>query len=244
MEVKLIAYTPNPDKVCAIAAKNCISQEIPEDVENLNSLTHAMRSGHTSVAENASFTFSIEGVSRVLETQLVRHRIGASFAIQSGRYNTRDPTNYVIPFDTEGLDELLTEFNNALRNLDDYLKEKGINAEERRYFYPQGLKTNIIMTMNGRELLHWLSLRLCTRAQKEHRELAEKMLALVKPVAPVLFANAGPSCRQLLYCPEENGCGAYPKITDMYVRVKLDDSVPDCKTCKKGFVKWEAPEGD
>ena len=97
MEVKLIAYTPNPDKVCAIAAKNCISQEIPEDVENLNSLVHAMRAGHTSVAENASFTFSIEGVSRVLETQLVRHRIGASFAIQSGRYVAKGPTDMVIP---------------------------------------------------------------------------------------------------------------------------------------------------
>ena len=245
MEVKLIAHTPDPDRVCAIAAKNCISSKLPEDVENMNSLVHALKGGHTSVAENATFTFSIEGVSRVLETQLVRHRIGASFAIQSGRYNSRDPTNYVIPFDTEGLDdELLTEFNKALRNLDDHLKEKGIKAEDRRYFYPQGLKTNIVMTMNGRELLHWLSLRLCTRAQKEHRELAEKILELVKPVAPVLFANAGPSCRQLLYCPEENGCGAYPKITEMYVRVKLNDKAPDCKTCRKGFVKWEAPEGD
>lgn len=245
MEVKLIAYTPNPDKVCAIAAKNCVSQEIPEDVEDLNSLTHAMRAGHTSVAENASFTFSIEGVSRVVEIQLVRHRVGASYAIQSGRYNARDPTNYVVPFDTAGLDdELIAEFNKALRNLDDHLKEKGIKAENRRYFYPQGLKTNIILTMNGRSLLHYFALRLCERAQTEHRELAEKMLALVKPVAPVLFADAGPSCRQLLYCPEENGCGAYPKITEMYVRVKLDDNAPDCKTCRKGFVKWEAPEGD
>ena len=213
MKVKLIAYTPNPDKVCAIAAKNCISQEIPEDVEDLNSLVHAMNSGHTSVVENASFTFSIEGVSRVLETQLVRHRIGASFAIQSGRYNARDPTNYIIPFDTEGVDdELITEFNKALRNLDDHLKEKGINAENRRYFYPQGLKTNIIMTMNGRELLHWFSLRLCTRAQKEHKELAEKMLKLCKEVSPIIFKNAGPSCVQLGYCPEgKKSCGKYPR---------------------------------
>lgn len=213
MKVKLIAYTPNPDKVCAIAAKNCVSQEIPEDVEDLNSLVHAMNSGHTSVAENASFTFSIEGVSRVLETQLVRHRIGASFAIQSGRYNARDPTNYVIPFDIDDLyDEHFILFDHALRDLDNYLKEKGINAEERRYFYPQGLKTNIIMTMNGRELLHWFSLRLCTRAQKEHRELAERMLKICKEVSPIIFKNAGPSCVQLGYCPEgKKSCGRYPR---------------------------------
>ena len=212
MKVKLIAYTPNPDKVCAIAAKNCVSQEIPEDIESLNSLIHAMNSGHTRVAENASFTFSIEGVSRVLETQLVRHRIGASFAIQSGRYNARDPTNYVIPFDIDDLyDEHFILFDYALRDLDNYLKENGIKEEDRRYFYPQGLKTNIIMTMNGRELLHWLSLRLCTRAQKEHRELAEKILELVKEVSPTIFEDAGPRCEQLGYCPEAKGCGRMPK---------------------------------
>ena len=217
MEVKLIAYTPNPDKVCAIAAKNCISQDVPEDVESLNSLIHAMSSGHVSVAENASFTFSIEGVSRVLETQLVRHRIGASFAIQSGRYNARDPTNYVVPFDTEGLDdEIISEYNNALRKLDDHLKERGIKAEDRRYLYPQGAKTNIIMTMNGRELLHWLSLRLCNRAQKEHRELAEKILELVKEVAPNIFSDAGPSCVQRGYCVEgKKSCGLRPTMKEL-----------------------------
>ena len=213
MEVKLIAYTPNPDKVCAIAAKNCVSQEIPEDVEDLNSLVHAMRAGHTSVAENASFTFSIEGVSRVLETQLVRHRIGASFAIQSGRYNTRDPTNYVVPFDTEGLDdELITEFNNALRKLDDHLKEKGINAEERRYFYPQGLKTNIVITMNARELRHFFALRCCERAQKEIRELANRMLEICKKVSPIIFEDAGPSCVRDGFCREQRSCGRAPKL--------------------------------
>lgn len=217
MKVKLIAYTPNPDKICAIAAKNCVSQEIPEDVENLNSLIHAMSSGHVSVAENASFTFSIEGVSRVLETQLVRHRIGTSFAIQSGRYNARDPTNYVIPFDTEGLDdEIISEYNNALRNLDDHLKEKGIKAEDRRYFYPQGLKTNIIMTMNGREALHFLSLRCCGRAQEEIRELANKMLELVKEVAPNIFSDAGPSCVQRGYCVEgKKSCGLRPTMKEL-----------------------------
>ena len=212
MEVKLIAYTPNPDKVCAIAAKNCISQEIPEDIEDLNSLTHAMKSGHTSVAENASFTFSIEGVSRVLETQLVRHRIGASFAIQSGRYNARDPTNYVIPFDIDDLyDEHFILFDHALRDLDNYLKEKGIKEEDRRYFYPQGLKTNIVMTMNCRELLHFLEERCCSKAQWEIHDLAWEIRDILDGMLPEVFETAGPKCWSIGYCPEEKGCGAYPK---------------------------------
>lgn len=237
MKVKLIAYTPNPDKVCAIAAKNCISQKIPEDVEDLNSLAHAMKSGHTSVAENASFTFSIEGVSRVLETQLVRHRIGASFAIQSGRYVAKGPTDMVIPQSIEDamaddrengngyLDEVFDRYKEAVDELATSLKMVGAKDQDIRYFYPQGAKTNIIMTMNGRELLHWLSLRLCARAQTEHRELAEKMLALVKPVAPVLFANAGPSCVQLGYCPEQKSCGRAIKLDRM---LEIIDEI-DCE---------------
>lgn len=228
MEVKLIAYTPNPDKVCAIAAKNCISQEIPEDVENLNSLIHAMSSGHVSVAENASFTFSIEGVSRVLETQLVRHRIGASFAIQSGRYVAKGPTDMVIPQSIEDamandrengngyLDEVFDRYKEAVDELATSLKMAGVKDQDVRYFYPQGAKTNIIMTMNGREILHWLSLRLCTRAQKEHRELAEKILKLVKEVSPTIFENAGPSCVQRGYCVEgKKSCGLRPTMKEL-----------------------------
>lgn len=224
MEVKLIAYTPDPDKVCAIAAKNCISREIPEDVEDLNSLTHAMNSGHTSIAENASFTFSIEGVSRVLETQLVRHRIGASFAIQSGRYVAKGPTDMVIPQSIEDamaddrengngyLDEAFDKYKEAVDELATTLKMVGVKDQDVRYFYPQGAKTNIIMTMNGRELLHWLSLRLCTRAQKEHRELAEKVLELVKEVSPTIFEDAGPSCVRDGFCREQRSCGRAPKL--------------------------------
>lgn len=224
MEVKLIAYTPNPDKVCAIAAKNCVSKEIPEDVEDLNSLVHAMKSGHTSVAENASFTFSIEGVSRVLETQLVRHRIGASFAIQSGRYVAKGPTDMVIPQSIEDamaddrengngyLDEVFDRYKEAVDELATSMKMVGVKDQDIRYFYPQGAKTNIVMTMNGRELLHWLSLRLCTRAQKEHRELAEKILKLVKEVSPTIFEDAGPSCVRDGFCRESKSCGRAPKL--------------------------------
>lgn len=224
MEVKLIAYTPNPDKVCAIAAKNCVSKEIPEDVEDLNSLVHAMKSGHTSVAENASFTFSIEGVSRVLETQLVRHRIGASFAIQSGRYVAKGPTDMVIPQSIEDamaddrengngyLDEVFDRYKEAVDELATTLKMVGAKDQDIRYFYPQGAKTNIIMTMNGREALHWLSLRLCARAQKEHRELAEKILELVKEVSPTIFEDAGPSCVRDGFCREQRSCGRAPKL--------------------------------
>ena len=65
--------------------------------------------------------------------------------------------------------------------------------------------------MNARELLHFLSLRLCERSQWEIRELAERMLKEVKEIAPILFEKAGPRCEELGYCPEgELTCGRYP----------------------------------
>lgn len=225
MNVRLIAYTEGADHVCNLAAKNCVSEEMPELIEldadgyecwvdsECKPLKHALASGHESIAEHATFTFTVEGVSRVTEVQLVRHRIGASYAIQSGRYCARHPTNYIMPESvTEDIDDLLAqriiEYNRALRLLDDCMVEMGISAEDRRYFYPQGLKTNIVVTMNGRELLHFFNLRCCTRAQWEIRELAEKMLEQVKEVAPILFENAGASCVATGKCPEgKKSCG-------------------------------------
>ena len=48
-------------------------------------LSTIMSAGHTSTLEHASYTFAVDGVSRALTHQLVRHRI-ASFNQQSQRY--------------------------------------------------------------------------------------------------------------------------------------------------------------
>lgn len=236
MKVELIACTNVLDKdglglggadhVCNLAAKNCVSEEMPQthyfedtyffwEDEDCRSLKAAMSSGHMSIAEHATFTFTVEGVSRVTEIQLVRHRIGTSYAIQSGRYCSRDPTNYVMPESVlEDADDLLAQsiidYNRALRLLDDCMVERGISAEDRRYFYPQGLKTNIVVSVNARELLHMASERLCARAQTEIREMVTEMVRLAKEVAPILFESAGPKCKHLGYCPERKGCGRYP----------------------------------
>jgi thymidylate synthase (FAD) len=59
---------------------------------------------------------------------------------------------------------------------------------------PNAAETKIIVTMNGRELLHFFELRCCERAQWEIRAMAIEMLKVVKPLAPVIFATAGPGC--------------------------------------------------
>lgn len=244
MEVKLIAFTcvgnegdtPAPDQVCNLAARVCVSDEMPEMEEvdhrlrfwtdgDCKALKHAIQSGHESVAEHATFTFAVSGVSRALTHQLVRHRI-ASYSQQSQRYVNMEKFEYVIPesirrCDWEGhsLDpihltpktfDMTDEYNAIMEDLKNAYRrfiKAGIPEEDARYILPNACTTNIIVTMNARELRHFFALRCCERAQWEIRELANKMLELVKPIAPKLFENAGASCVQLGYCPEKKSCG-------------------------------------
>ena len=225
MEVRLVAYTPNPDQVCDMAARTCTSSECPELLTAVNkarALEHALASGHESVAEHATFTFQVEGVSRVTEIQLVRHRL-ASYSIQSGRYCDRKASEFIIPesiskaieselmngggWSPNGcLEDDLNELKRDLDAIDARMQKMGIPAEDRRYLYPQGIMTNIVFTMNARELRHFFKLRLCKRAQWEIRELAECMYECVKNIAPVLFEGVGPACIMDGKCKEKKRC--------------------------------------
>lgn len=105
LKVKLIAHTINPELVIATAGKLCYSpsniddlmeKQTPESIERFVNMITSI--GHGSVLEHTSFTFAIEGVSRSLTHQLVRHRI-ASYSQQSQRYVKETQFDYIIPQD-------------------------------------------------------------------------------------------------------------------------------------------------
>ncbi|MBO4569493.1 MAG: FAD-dependent thymidylate synthase [Candidatus Methanomethylophilaceae archaeon] len=213
MKVVLLAYTQGADAICAAAGKSCYSEkpssEIREDVDSEKTLSKIVGMGHLSVVEHAVFTFSVEGVSRALTHQLVRHRI-ASFSQQSQRYvSLKDPT-YVVPPTVKGDPEAERRFEetmDAIWKAYRDLEAMGIPAEDARYLLPNGCTTNITVTMNARELLHLFSLRCCSRAQWEIREMAERMLELCQEVSPAIFKDAGPPCVRGP-CPEGRlSCG-------------------------------------
>ena len=220
MNVKLIGFTPNPEKLPAMAAKLTHSKSKPEDlykssVKDLKGiLEHVMSLGHTSVIEHTSFTFAISDVSRSLTHQLVRHRI-ASYAQQSQRYVNLNEPNYVTPPKINKNKEMKKAYDITMKNIwQEYNKllDLGIPAEDSRYVLPNATCTNIIVTMNARSLLNFFELRCCQHAQWEIRQLANKMLKEVKKVAPIIFKNAGPVCKVRGICPEnKKDCSLYPK---------------------------------
>lgn len=92
MKVELLRYTPDGEKLIASAAKLCYSPvgigQIEKNLDRKNIekfLEMLVDLGHESPMEHISFTFGVEGVSRTLSHQLVRHRI-ASYSQQSQRY--------------------------------------------------------------------------------------------------------------------------------------------------------------
>ena len=120
MTVRLIAHTPEPEKVVAAAAKLCYSDaHIADLLDGLNEektarfLEMLSDLGHASPIEHASFTFGIEGVSRTLLAQITRHRI-ASFSVQSQRYVRLDDFRYVIPPEIEAIPEAKAAFIDSM----------------------------------------------------------------------------------------------------------------------------------
>jgi len=220
MNVKLIGFTPNPEKLPAMAAKLTHSKTKPEDLDKssekeLNAiLEYVMKLGHTSVIEHTSFTFAISNVSRSLTHQLVRHRI-ASYAQQSQRYVNLEEPNYVVPPTIEKEKKLKKAYDETMDVIwkqYNKLLQMDIPAEDSRYVLPNAACTNIIVTMNARSLLNFFELRCCLHAQWEIRKLANKMLTEIKKVAPTIFKKAGPPCKTRNVCPEnKKDCPLYPK---------------------------------
>ena len=210
MKIKILAHTPNPERVIALAGKLCYS---PVGIDELNDkisdeqvekfIKKLSDMGHMSPFEHASFTFAIEGISRNCSHQIVRHRL-ASFSQQSQRY-VRMKGEYVVPPYIYWHEELLLEFNHALEDADKAYNKlvKGLirygrtekeAIEDARYILPSACTTKMEVTMNVRELLHFFKQRCCKRAQWEIREVAKEMLKQCKEVSPILFKNAGAPC--------------------------------------------------
>jgi thymidylate synthase (FAD) len=225
LKVKLLRYTADAELLCGTAAQTTIKSGKPSEIlEKIDSETAKRKIkmvtgyGHASVIEHASFTFSLEDVSRAMTHQLVRHRI-ASYTQQSQRYVTYDTLEkYVTPPSITDNDEAKKTFDDTLEKISETyqkLLKIGIPKEDARFILPNAAKTNIIVTMNARELRHFFNLRCCARAQWEIIEIAVEMLKQAKKAAPALFENSGPTCVELGYCTEGKMKPATCNITEI-----------------------------
>jgi thymidylate synthase (FAD) len=238
MKVTLTRVTENPIGAIEEAACNCYNSE-PTGGKIMKS---CYKSGHHSVLEFCEFTFHIEGVSRALTHQLVRHRL-ASYAQRSQRYCSEDGFKYITPPSIQKADEktkwLYDEFMVHLQEFYTILQENGIPNEDARYILPNACETVIEVKMNLRSLIHFMNERLCTRAQWEIRLLALEMKKCVLAIYPELAEFLVPKCeihKNQPFCPEHSTCGKHPRLKDIYDRFldpkyyALDQLIQDVKT--------------
>lgn len=205
----LFSYTPNVERVCAAAMRSCYSSHpaselykgesnSPKGKERLTAvrisqlLEKATGMGHMSVLEHGLFTFDLQNVSRSLTHQLVRHRL-ASYSQQSQRHVAIDAEDewYAMP---PSLDkEARRRFSERMESIARWYREERRQAklplQDARFYLPNATLTNLVVSMNPRELLHFFSLRCVADAQWEIRAAAWAMLACSKLVAPAIFRS-------------------------------------------------------
>ncbi len=231
-KVTLLTHTPEPLSLIFAACRQCYHAGFVGDMwEGLQNgeidkqkqaalVQKVVASGHDSTIEHVSFNFAIEGVSRALTHQLVRHRI-ASYSQQSQRYVDGSQCNYIVPpaiaknaAALARFEAFMQEVGSAYKDIHALLKADGRESkanEDARFVLPQAAETRIVVSMNCRSLLNFFAHRCCTRAQWEIRAVANDMLKICREVLPEVFAEAGAPCERTKLCPEGDFCcGRYP----------------------------------
>lgn len=176
-----------------------------------------MRSGHLSVAEHSDLTFKVT-CSRACSHQLVRHRTN-KYTQRSQRYCKEDGFEYYTP-DSIVANKCVHVYTEAMNLIQDYyniLIENGVPAEDARYVLPNACETILYITMDFRNFFHFLNERLCTRAQKEIRDIAKEMARLAVEACPIIKPYCVPKCESfsIAYCPEHKGCGRHKSLKEL-----------------------------
>ncbi len=221
MEVKLIAMTrpvgmesDSPIDVVEKAASVCYDSE-PSKTGRIAKA--CAKSGHMSVWEHISFTFLVTGVSRACTHQLVRHRHG-SYSQRSQRYCKEDGFEYVSPwFQTQEQADLFADAMEEDAATYASLVRLGMNAEDARGVLPNACTSTIAVTMNARALIEAGHERLCMRAQKEIRQMFQKMKQELRPYCPDVADMMVPKCEKfsIPYCPEKKKGCKYPSLEEL-----------------------------
>ncbi len=229
MDVEIVAMSQpilsgdrNPIGISERAASVCYDSKPTKTYSIAKS---CMASGHMSVMEHISFTFHVKGISRACLAQLSRHR-HISLSVRSQRYCREDDFEYVNPCPTGTAEsfavyEAVADANRNYKNL----IEAGLKAEDARAVLPNACCTELYLTANARALIEMSHLRLCSRAQKEIRELFSLMRDLLRGFCPEVSERMVPSCekhKDVFFCPEQESCGKHPKPNELVHRTKSE----------------------
>jgi len=217
-------YEFGPLRVCkpdaALISKTEDAEDVLETVLSLtgrfpkeNALRALTRDARPRELEMLNYAFLIRNVSLSCVTHFARHRMQSLIVpfVEKALFDG----GYILPKTVRENKEAEEIYLNAFAdNRENALaiRNLGFDDSSLAYFTLSGNTVDIVLNMNARELLHFLKLRTCTRAQWEIREIASEMLCLLMEEYPALFRNYGPSCAVNGFCPEGRlSCGRIQK---------------------------------
>ena len=166
-----------------IAGRVCYQSEPKGDPEKF--IRMIIKKGHESVLEHGSLTFKVR-TNRAIANEIVRHRL-ASYSQESTRYVKYDDIEFIPgeKLKDPNLENLLLSAELAYK----LLLTTDFKPEEARDILPNATATSLVMTMNFRELRHFLKLRLDKAAHPQIRELAGMILDILKEKYPVFVED-------------------------------------------------------
>ncbi len=188
-------------RLCYMSQKNPASRPTREYLENIK------KQGHGSVLEHATYSLLLEGVSRSLTHELVRHRAGFAYSQLSQRYVDESTANFVMPpaiIGDEMLESSWREQMDAAQKsyvalveslmqryawVGDKIHRRKMAREAARGVLPNSTETKIVVTANARAWRTMLELRSSEGAEQEIRRCAVEILRILQVEAPGFFSD-------------------------------------------------------
>jgi thymidylate synthase (FAD) len=208
LAVNWIGDSTDGERLAEFAGRLCyMSQHNPAKRETREYLENIKKQGHGSVLEHANYSILLEGVSRSLTHELVRHRAGFAYSQLSQRYVDESEANFVIPpamVGDENLEAiwraqveqaqaayvgLVAQLMERYGWVADKVHRRKMSREAARAVLPNATETKIVVTANARAWRTMLELRSSEGAELEIRRMAVIALRLLQAEAPGFFSD-------------------------------------------------------
>lgn len=208
LPVQWMGESTDGERLAEFAGRLCyMSQRNPAGRSTREYLENIKKQGHGSVLEHANYSLLLEGVSRSLTHELVRHRAGFAYSQLSQRYVDESDAQFVMPPAMIGDDALeqawTTQITSAVESyislvdslmgryswVDDKVHRRKMAREAARGVLPNSTETKIVVTGNARAWRTMLELRSSEAAELEIRRLAVMVLRVMQEEAPAFFSD-------------------------------------------------------
>jgi len=200
LKVKWLGESTDGERLAEFAGRLCyMSQKNPAN--------RATRDYLENIKEHANYSLLLEGVSRSLTHELVRHRAGFAYSQLSQRYVDESEANFVVPPAIVGDEDLEKEWRAQIDEaqrcyvrlveqlmerygwVGDKVHRRKMSREAARGVLPNSTETKIVVTANARAWRTMLELRSSEGAELEIRRCAVAMLKLLSKETPGFFSD-------------------------------------------------------